>query len=67
MKAYTSGAADICSWQNKAGAIEAAARADLVVLSDDIFKIKIDKLPDVAVLATIVGGQVVYKDSAFKL
>lgn len=67
VKAYTSGAADICCWQNKAGVIEAGARADFVVLSDDIFKIKIDKLADAAVLATIVGGQVVYKDGAFKL
>lgn len=67
VKAYTTGAADICGWQGKTGVLAPGARADLVVLSDDIFKTKIDSLPEVAVLATIIDGQVVHKDGAFKL
>jgi hypothetical protein len=67
VRAYTRGAADICSWQGKSGVLAEGARADFVVISDDIFRVRQDEIPDVKVLATIVDGRVVYRDRSFRL
>jgi predicted amidohydrolase YtcJ len=67
VKSYTIGSADICGWQGKSGILAEGARADFVVISDDIFKIKQDEIPDIKVLATIVDGRVVYNDRSFVL
>ena len=42
------------------GSITPGKRADLVVLSDDPFKGKPDKIKDIKVVRTVVGGKVVY-------
>ena len=42
------------------GSITPGKRADLVVLSDDPFKVKPDKLRDIKVVRTVVGGKSVY-------
>jgi len=42
------------------GSITPGKRADLVVLSDDPFKVKPDKLKDIKVNRTVVGGKTVY-------
>ena len=42
------------------GSITPGKRADLVALSDDPFKVKPDKLRDIKVVRTVVGGKVVY-------
>ena len=39
------------------GTIEEGKLADMVVLSDDPFKTKPEKIRDVKVLITVVGGQ----------
>jgi len=67
VRAYTIGSADICGWQGKLGTLTPGAKADFVVISDDIFKIAIAKIPQLQILATIVDGQIVYQDKAFKL
>jgi hypothetical protein len=42
------------------GSITPGKRADLVALSDDPFKVKPDKIGDIKVARTVVGGKVVY-------
>ena len=42
------------------GSITTGKRADLVVLSDDPFKVQPDKIRDIKVLRTVVGGETVY-------
>jgi hypothetical protein len=42
------------------GSIAPGKRADLVVLSDDPFKVQPDKIRDIKVLRTVVGGETVY-------
>lgn len=46
------------------GSIEAGKLADMTVLSDDILSIPKEKLKDVRVVSTIVGGRVVYEAPA---
>ncbi len=52
--AYATGEEDI------KGSIEVGKLADMAMLSEDIFEIEPDKIKDVDVLWTMVGGEVVY-------
>ncbi|HEX4772775.1 MAG TPA: amidohydrolase [Bryobacteraceae bacterium] len=59
VRAYTIGSAFASFEDEVKGSIKPGKVADLVVLSDDIFKIDPQKIPDVKVQATIVGGRLV--------
>lgn len=48
--------------ENVKGTIEVGKLADLVVLSDDPYAVKPDRIKDIKVLMTIVGGKIVYKN-----
>jgi hypothetical protein len=65
--AYTSGAAEICGWKERQGRITEGMAADFVILSDDIFKAKIETIVDIKAIATIVDGRIVYQDNSLKL
>jgi len=67
IEAYTAGSAQLCKWQNKCGALTIGAKADFTVISDDIFKIGPEKIPNMQVLATVFNGQIVYTHRNFKL
>jgi predicted amidohydrolase YtcJ len=43
------------------GSITPGKYADLVLLSDDLFKISLDKIKDVKTVWTVVGGRQVYR------
>lgn len=60
LRMYTLDAAYSQFEEQTKGSITPGKRADLVVLSDDPFKIKPDKLKDIKVVRTVVGGNVVY-------
>ena len=61
MKAYTLGSAYITFDETKKGSIEVGKLADLVVLSDDVLALdNVDKIQDIRVEMTIVGGKIVY-------
>jgi predicted amidohydrolase YtcJ len=61
VRAYTVGSAYAEFQENEKGSITPGKLADLVILSDDIFKIDPVKIRDVKVLKTIVGGKIVYE------
>ena len=63
MEAYTLGSAYAEFQEKVKGSIAPGKLADLVLLSDDIFKIDPVRLRDVKVLTTIVGGKVVWHGS----
>jgi len=46
--------------ENTLGSLTVGKRADFVVLSDDILKVKPDTIKDITVEMTIVGGIVEY-------
>jgi predicted amidohydrolase YtcJ len=59
--AYTAGSAFAEFQDREKGTLARGKLADLVILSEDIFAISAERLKDVQVLATIVGGKVVHQ------
>jgi len=47
--------------EDKQGSIEPGKLADLVVLSDDILTCPVERVKDIKVLMTMVGGEIVYQ------
>jgi len=60
LDAYTRGSAFAEFAENEKGTIAAGKLADLAVLSQDIFKVSTDELPDTKSVLTIVDGKIAY-------
>ena len=61
LQAYTRGGAAALGIEQQAGTIEPGKRADLVVLSADPVRTDPDRIDDLAILRTYVGGQLAYE------
>jgi predicted amidohydrolase YtcJ len=61
VRGYTLGAAYAGRREKTEGSIEAGKLADLVIVSQNIFKIDPHRIGETKVLTTIVGGRVVYQ------
>jgi predicted amidohydrolase YtcJ len=66
VRLYTLGAAYAEFQEDVKGSIRVGKVADLVILSDNIFKMEPAKIRDTKVLLTIMGGKVVYRSSDFR-
>lgn len=64
IEAYTMGSAYAEFQQKEKGSITPGKLADMVLLSDDIFSIPAEKIREVKVITTMVGGKVVWTQSA---
>lgn len=58
---YTLGSAYASFEENIKGSITEGKLADMVVLSEDIFQVSEDKIKDIQIQMTILGGKVVFK------
>ncbi len=67
IKGYTLGAAIAGRREKTEGSIEPGKVADLIVLSQDLFKIEPSDVAKTEVLLTMVGGKVVYQAANFSL
>lgn len=61
LKAYTKNGAFASFDEQIKGTLEAGKLADFVILSEDITKIKAEKIKDIQVLATYVGGKLMFE------
>jgi len=64
--AYTRGGAFAEFAENEKGTIAAGKVADIAVLSQDIFSVPADALPDTTSVLTIVDGKIAYDGAAMK-
>ena len=64
LRAYTAGSAWAEFQEQDKGTLTPGKLADLVVLSEDVFAIPPERLREVRVLTTIVGGRVVFERGA---
>jgi predicted amidohydrolase YtcJ len=64
VEAYTMGSAYAEFQEHEKGSITPGKLADMVLLSDDIFSIAPEKIKDVKVLRTFVGGKTVWDSAA---
>jgi predicted amidohydrolase YtcJ len=67
IRGYTMGGAIAAGREKTEGSIEAGKLADLIILSQDLFKVDPDQIGDTKVLMTMVGGKVVYQDSSWEI
>jgi predicted amidohydrolase YtcJ len=65
LRHYTQDAAYASFEEAEKGSLEVGKRADLVVLSDDIFKTPPEGILRARVLLTLMGGKAVYRDPNF--
>src|SRR5947209_13012546 len=65
IKAYTLGAAFAGHFEKTQGSFEPGKVADLIILSQDLFKIEPTDIAKADVLLTMVGGKVVYQSPAW--
>lgn len=61
VKLYTIDAAYLSFEENIKGTIKEGKLADMIVLSEDIFEVKPEKIKDIEVLLTMVGGKIQYQ------
>lgn len=59
--AYTAGSA-FAEFQDQKGVLKAGNLADLAVLSQDIFTVPAEQLPDTRSVLTIIGGKIVFSE-----
>ncbi len=65
LSAYTSGSAWFSLEEDKRGTLRPGVLADLAVLTDDLFTVDEDEIPDIRALLTLVGGRIVHADGPF--
>jgi hypothetical protein len=61
VRAYTFGGAYAMHRDREEGSIETGKLADMIIVSQDVFKIDPHKIAETKVLITIVGGKIVYQ------
>ena len=61
LRAYTLGGALATDAESFTGTLTAGKAADLIVLSDNLFKLPPHRIAKARVLMTMVGGRVVYR------
>jgi predicted amidohydrolase YtcJ len=67
IRGYTMGGAIAAGREKTEGSIKAGKLADLIILSQDLFKVDPNQIGNTKVLMTIVGGKVVYRDPSWEL
>lgn len=65
IEAYTLGAAYAGHREKTEGSLQPGKVADLIILSQDLFKVPANQTNKTQVLVTMVGGKVVYQNPAF--
>jgi predicted amidohydrolase YtcJ len=66
IEAYTRGAAVAGAREKDEGSLEPGKLADVIIVSQDLFKVDANRIRQTEVLLTMVGGKVVYESPAWQ-
>jgi predicted amidohydrolase YtcJ len=66
IQGYTMGGAMAAKREKTEGSIEIGKQADVIIVSQDLFKIAPNQIGNTKVLMTMVGGKVVYRDPSWE-
>jgi predicted amidohydrolase YtcJ len=66
IEGYTMGGAFSAKREKTEGSIESGKQADVIIISQDLFKIAPNQIGNTKVLMTMVGGKVVYQDPSWE-
>ncbi len=66
IQGYTMNGAFAARREKTEGSIEAGKLADVIIISQDLFRIPPDQIGKTKVLMTMVGGKIVYQDPSWK-
>jgi predicted amidohydrolase YtcJ len=64
LRIYTSHGAHAMFWEDRLGSIEVGKLADMVVLGEDLLTCEEDRIKDIPIEMTLIGGKVEYQRSA---
>jgi hypothetical protein len=64
LRIYTRHGAQALFWEDKIGSIEVGKLADMVVLGEDILTCQEEKIPEIPIEMTLIGGIVEYQKSS---
>uniref|UniRef100_UPI003D06E5F9 amidohydrolase family protein n=1 Tax=Altererythrobacter sp. TaxID=1872480 RepID=UPI003D06E5F9 len=62
VRGYTAGSAKLIGKFDELGSITTGKKADLVVLSDNLFDIGVEDIPNTTVLLTLMDGKITYAE-----
>jgi predicted amidohydrolase YtcJ len=65
IQGYTRGGAIAARREKTEGSIEVGKLADVIILSQDLFRIAPNQIGETKVLMTMVGGKIVYQSAAW--
>jgi predicted amidohydrolase YtcJ len=65
IQGYTMGGAMAAKREKTEGSIEVGKLADVIIISQDLFKIAPNQIGNTKVLMTLVGGKTIYRDSSW--
>jgi hypothetical protein len=63
LRVYTINGARAMFWEDRLGSIEVGKLADMVVLGEDILTCQEEKIPEIPIEMTLIGGKVEYQRS----
>jgi predicted amidohydrolase YtcJ len=66
IQGYTMGGAIAAKREKTEGSIEAGKLADVIIISQDLFKIPSNQIGKTKVMMTMVGGKIVYREPSWK-
>jgi predicted amidohydrolase YtcJ len=67
LELYTINAARIAFQEEDKGSLEVGKLGDLVVLGEDPFEVERERILEIAVEVTVIGGDIVYRREGFGL
>ena len=62
IRLYTQGSAYLSFDEHRNGTIEPGKRADFTVMAADPRQVDIEQVPDIPIVMTVVGGEIVHSD-----